>query len=133
MSSKAGKGQLPCQLQRRHTMQDICKPSPSSTLAAALACTHLGVAALLVADEHEGGALDAADAADHGGVVQAAAVAVQLHKLRRVPVMMRRVHPAGRRGPHKMEHPTEGGDVMLKACTCRPCQLMLAGAPPNSW
>ena len=42
---------------------------------------HLGVASLLVADEHEGDAVNGGKAADHGRVIKTGAVAVQLHKL----------------------------------------------------
>ena len=41
---------------------------------------HLGVAALLVADEHEGHAINGGKTADHGRVIKAGTVAVQLHK-----------------------------------------------------
>jgi len=43
--------------------------------------THLGVAALLLADKHEGRAVDAADPAYDGLVVQSGAITMQLHKL----------------------------------------------------
>lgn len=42
---------------------------------------YLSVAALLVANHHEGHAVDGTNAADHGGVVQPRAVPVELHKL----------------------------------------------------
>ncbi len=42
---------------------------------------HLGVAALLVADEHEWDAVHVADAADNGGVIQTSPVTVQLDEL----------------------------------------------------
>ena len=48
---------------------------PAATLS------HLCVAPLLLPDEHEGHALDAANPAHNGRVVEACAVAMQLHKL----------------------------------------------------
>lgn len=43
--------------------------------------THLGVASLLVPDEHEGCAVHAANATHDGRVIQTSAISVQLHKL----------------------------------------------------
>lgn len=45
--------------------------------------SHLGVPALLVPNEHERHTVNAAQPTHHGGVIQAAAVAMQLHKLER--------------------------------------------------
>lgn len=42
---------------------------------------HLGVAALLVANEHEGGAVNAANAANNSRVIQTSPITVQLNKL----------------------------------------------------
>ena len=54
---------------------------PRGAPMAAQPSTHLGVAPLLLPDEHERGAVDAANPADDCGVVEAGAVAMQLHKL----------------------------------------------------
>jgi len=57
-----------------------CPCIAASAHSSALAALHLCIAALLVADEHEGGALHAANAAHNGGVIQACPVSMQLHK-----------------------------------------------------
>ena len=82
------------------------------TRLAGAGAARLCIAALLVADEHEGYAVDGAQAADDGRVVQAGAVAVQLHEF--VRDVERNVQERGPIGVPRDLQPLRGRQALVR-------------------